>query len=179
MGEPNMRKSSSRSLPSLSIRIDLDTERSIGPGKIRLLESILSCGSISAAGREMNMSYKRAWDLVDEINRICRRDAVERQAGGKKVAAPHSHRLAYLWLRATERSNARRRSQHARNCVRCGQIPPPAGKLKLLWASADPAAAHDFLPLGAAASMFCLLPAATDSSFAVWPLRAGLSTPNQ
>jgi len=79
-----MPKSSSRSLPSLSIRIDLDTERSIGPGKIRLLESIRSCGSISAAGREMNMSYKRAWDLVDEINRICRRDAVERQAGGKK-----------------------------------------------------------------------------------------------
>ena len=34
-------------------------------------------------GRAMNMSYKRAWDLVDEINRICRRSAVERQAGGK------------------------------------------------------------------------------------------------
>jgi molybdate transport system regulatory protein len=31
----------------------------------------------------MNMSYKRAWDLVDEINHICRRTAVERQAGGK------------------------------------------------------------------------------------------------
>ena len=79
-----MRKSSPPSLPCLSIRIDLDTERSIGPGKIRLLENILSCGSISAAGRAMNMSYRRAWLLVDEINRICRRDAVERQAGGKK-----------------------------------------------------------------------------------------------
>jgi molybdate transport system regulatory protein len=31
----------------------------------------------------MNMSYKRAWDLVDEINRICQRAAVERQTGGK------------------------------------------------------------------------------------------------
>jgi len=31
----------------------------------------------------MNMSYKRAWDLVDEINRICRRAAVERHAGGR------------------------------------------------------------------------------------------------
>jgi molybdate transport system regulatory protein len=68
----------------LNVRIDLDTERSIGPGKIRLLENILSCGSISAAGRAMNMSYRRAWVLVDEINRICRRDAVERKAGGKK-----------------------------------------------------------------------------------------------
>ena len=70
--------------PSLSIRIDLDdTEGRIGPGKIQLLENIHSCGSISAAGRAMHMSYKRAWDLVDEINRICKRTAVERQVGGK------------------------------------------------------------------------------------------------
>jgi molybdate transport system regulatory protein len=78
-----MRKLSTKSLPSLSVRIDLDTERRIGPGKILLLEQIRSHGSISAAGRAMNMSYKRAWDLVDEINHICRRAAVERQAGGK------------------------------------------------------------------------------------------------
>ena len=38
---------------------------------------------MSAAGRAMHMSYKRAWDLVDEINRICRQAAVERQTGGK------------------------------------------------------------------------------------------------
>src|ERR1700687_4212056 len=78
-----MRKSSARSLPSLSVRIDLDSEGRIGPGKIQLLENIRSCGSISAAGRAMDMSYKRAWDLVDEINRICRHPAVERQTGGK------------------------------------------------------------------------------------------------
>src|ERR1700681_3810909 len=83
MSEPNMRKSSAASLPSLSVRIDLDTEGRIGPGKIQLLENIRTCGSISAAGRAMDMSYKRAWDLVDEINRICRRAAVERHAGGK------------------------------------------------------------------------------------------------
>ena len=80
--QPNMRKSSPRSLPSLSIRIDLDTQGRIGPGKIQLLENIRSCGSISAAGRAMNMSYKRAWGLVDEINRICKRAAVERWEGG-------------------------------------------------------------------------------------------------
>ena len=78
-----MRKSSPTSLPSLSVRIDLVPKGRIGPGKIRLLENINSCGSISAAGRAMKMSYKRAWDLVDEINRICRRPAVERQAGGR------------------------------------------------------------------------------------------------
>jgi molybdate transport system regulatory protein len=78
-----MSKPGVRSLPSLSVRIDLDSEGRIGPGKIQLLENIRSCGSISAAGRAMDMSYKRAWDLVDEINRICRHPAVERQTGGK------------------------------------------------------------------------------------------------
>jgi molybdate transport system regulatory protein len=78
-----MRKSSTTSLPSLSIRIDLDAKSRIGPGKIELLENIHACGSISAAGRAMEMSYRRAWVLVDEINRICRRAAVERQVGGK------------------------------------------------------------------------------------------------
>jgi molybdate transport system regulatory protein len=70
-------------LPSLSLRIDLDSGCRIGPGKIALLENIDQHGSISAAGRAMDMSYKRAWDLVDEINRICRQPVVERQTGGK------------------------------------------------------------------------------------------------
>jgi len=78
-----MPKSNARSLPSLSVRIDLADDGRIGPGKIQLLENIETCGSISAAGRAMDMSYKRAWDLVDEINRICGRAAVEPQAGGK------------------------------------------------------------------------------------------------
>jgi molybdate transport system regulatory protein len=70
-------------VPALSIRIDLDPEGRIGPGKIQLLENIRETGSISAAGRAMDMSYKRAWDLVDELNRICGQAAVERQTGGK------------------------------------------------------------------------------------------------
>jgi molybdate transport system regulatory protein len=78
-----MHKSSASSLPQLSVRIDLDTKGRIGPGKIQLLENIRTCGSIAAAGRAMDMSYKRAWDLVDEINRICRQPAVERQTGGR------------------------------------------------------------------------------------------------
>jgi len=78
-----MPKPSARALPSLSVRIDLNPEGRIGPGKIALLEHIRAHGSISAAGRAMDMSYKRAWDLVDEINRICQRAAVDRQTGGK------------------------------------------------------------------------------------------------
>lgn len=73
----------SKALPTLSIRIDFDSDGRIGPGKIELLEQIEACGSIAAAGRTMAMSYKRAWDLVDEVNRVCGRPAVERQTGGK------------------------------------------------------------------------------------------------
>ena len=78
-----MQKTNGKPHPSLSVRIDIDAGGRIGPGKIELLETIDRSGSISAAGRAMEMSYKRAWDLVDEINRICRQAAVERQTGGK------------------------------------------------------------------------------------------------
>ena len=78
-----MQKPMATSLPTLSVRIDLDSEGRIGPGKIQLLENIQKFGSISAAGRAMDMSYKRAWDLVDEINRVCRQATVEPQTGGK------------------------------------------------------------------------------------------------
>jgi molybdate transport system regulatory protein len=70
-------------MPRLTLRIDFDQERAIGPGKIRLLELIGSHGSIAAAGRQMGMSYRRAWLLVDSINRCFRQPAVASQAGGQ------------------------------------------------------------------------------------------------
>ena len=70
-------------MPSLSLRINLDPEGRIGPGKIDLLEQIASLGSISAAARAMDMSYKRAWDLVDEMNMLFGRPLVAAQTGGK------------------------------------------------------------------------------------------------
>ena len=66
----------------LTLRIDFDGDRAIGPGKIRLLELIDAKGSISAAGREMAMSYRRAWLLVDNLNRCFREPVVAAQTGG-------------------------------------------------------------------------------------------------
>ena len=54
----------------------------LGPGKARLLELIRDTGSISAAGREMGMSYKRAWMLVEEMNAAFRAPLVESSRGG-------------------------------------------------------------------------------------------------
>jgi molybdate transport system regulatory protein len=68
----------------LSIRIDLASGGRIGPGKIVLLEAIRATGSISAAARSIGMSYRRAWLLVDEINRTLREPAVTAETGGRK-----------------------------------------------------------------------------------------------
>ncbi|MEX1661028.1 winged helix-turn-helix domain-containing protein [Thioclava sp. 15-R06ZXC-3] len=54
----------------------------LGPGKARLLEAIASEGSISAAGRAMGMSYKRAWSLVETMNGAFRAPLVESVRGG-------------------------------------------------------------------------------------------------
>jgi molybdate transport system regulatory protein len=68
----------------LTIRIDLSAHGAIGPGKIRLLELVGESGSISAAGRAMNMSYRRAWMLIDNLNRSFRSPLVETQLGGTR-----------------------------------------------------------------------------------------------
>jgi molybdate transport system regulatory protein len=67
---------------SLHLRLDFGGERSIGPGKIRLLELINETGSISAAGRALQMSYRQAWLLIDELNHMFREPVVIAQTGG-------------------------------------------------------------------------------------------------
>jgi molybdate transport system regulatory protein len=67
---------------ALTIRVDFGPFGYLGPGKITLMELISKHGSISAAGKEMGMSYRRAWLLVDEINGIVREPLVEKQMGG-------------------------------------------------------------------------------------------------
>src|SRR5271165_4433223 len=70
-------------MPRLTLRIDFDEGRAIGPGKIKLLELIDTHGSISEAGRQMGMSYRRAWVLVDNLNRCFRTPVVASQTGGQ------------------------------------------------------------------------------------------------
>lgn len=70
-------------MPKLVIRVELSATTAIGPGKIRLLEHIDETGSISAAGRAMNMSYRRAWLLVDDLNRHFKEPVTTAGSGGK------------------------------------------------------------------------------------------------
>lgn len=64
------------------LRISYGEGLILGPGKVDLLEAIERTGSISAAGREMGMSYRRAWLLVDELNRMFERPSVVASTGG-------------------------------------------------------------------------------------------------
>jgi molybdate transport system regulatory protein len=66
----------------LSIRLDLASGARIGPGKIAVLEEIGRSGSISAAGRVLRMSYRRTWELVEDLNRSLGTPVVETAAGG-------------------------------------------------------------------------------------------------
>ncbi|EJC68666.1 winged helix-turn-helix domain-containing protein [Rhizobium sp. 1AS11] len=66
------------------LRISFPEEDRLGHGKMELLEHIRQTGSISAAGRAMDMSYRRAWLLVSEMNRMFNEQVVESQRGGQK-----------------------------------------------------------------------------------------------
>jgi len=66
----------------VSLRLGFASDGALGPGKVRLLELIDETGSISAAGREMNMSYRRAWNLINELNALFADPVVEARPGG-------------------------------------------------------------------------------------------------
>jgi molybdate transport system regulatory protein len=68
----------------LTVRIDFGARRALGPGKIRLLEAVGGSGSISRAARALGMSYRRAWLLIDDLNRCFRAPVVTTRPGGAR-----------------------------------------------------------------------------------------------
>lgn len=67
----------------LIVRLDLGAAGRLGPGKLQLLSHIGELGSISAAARTMRMSYRQAWDLVQQMNEAFADPVVISQTGGK------------------------------------------------------------------------------------------------
>jgi len=79
-----MRRASGKARPvaRFRVRINAGDTIAIGPGKISLLEAIEETGSITAAAKHLDMSYRRAWLLLDELNRCLRKPAVDSAKGG-------------------------------------------------------------------------------------------------
>ena len=70
-------------MPTIRFRVDFGEACAIGPGKIALLEAIHSTGSLSQAARDLKMSYRRGWLLLDSLNRSFRRPVAALSTGGR------------------------------------------------------------------------------------------------
>jgi molybdate transport system regulatory protein len=104
----------------LHLRVVKGRRRAVGPGKIALLEAISDTGSISAAARKLGMSYRRAWVLVDDLNRHLSRAVVEAAPGGRHgggtTLSPTGRKLVLLY-RDIERRALRHTAAATRSLV--------------------------------------------------------------
>ena len=92
------------------MRLDFGAGRAIGHGKIRLLEAVRDYGSISASGRSMGMSYRRAWLLIDELNHIFEEPVIDAKHGGSGGGGAELTRFGH---RVVERYRAIEAQAHA------------------------------------------------------------------
>jgi molybdate transport system regulatory protein len=103
-----------RAFPYVRILIG---EMVLGPGKVDLLESIGRTGSISAAGRELGMSYRRAWLLVDALNHMFADVLVAASPGGSRGGGAKltdcGRRVAAAYRRVEARARAAMREEMA------------------------------------------------------------------
>ncbi len=101
--------------PRLQIRVVLGDIDRLGPGKVSLLENLERTGSISAAGRAMNMSYRRAWLLIDTLNHVFKKPVVVTSIGGERgggaALTPFGREIIALY-RSMERTAAAALSSH-------------------------------------------------------------------
>jgi molybdate transport system regulatory protein len=68
---------------TVRFRVDFGRNEAVGPGKVTLLEHIDECGSLSQAARELGMSYRRAWQLLESLNLTFRLPVATTSVGGK------------------------------------------------------------------------------------------------
>lgn len=103
----------------LTLRVDLGPDHAIGPGKIKLLEAIGDTGSISQAGRALGMSYRRAWLLVDDLNKCFRQPVVSAQTGGSRGGGAV---LTAFGAKLVEQYRAIEREAHAATARRLREL---------------------------------------------------------
>ena len=92
---------------AVSIRFNLPNGARLGPGKVALLESVHRHRSISAAARDLDMSYRRAWGLIADLNRTFSETVVEtfpgRSQGAGAALTPFGERVVALYRTAERR----------------------------------------------------------------------------
>lgn len=101
----------------LFLRVNLGPEIALGPGKAALLEGIAETGSISAAGRALGMSYKRAWTLIEALNACFTEPLVAAAKGGRGGGGAHLTPLGTEVLSAYRRMERASRKAIEREVV--------------------------------------------------------------
>ncbi len=116
----------------LTIRVDLTEDAAFGPGKARLLELIDEAGSIRRAAAVMNMSYRRAWLLLKEIETIIGTPALATRTGGARgggASLTKRGRAVLERYRTIEKRATRAVSAELRALAQMAQgVLPPASK---------------------------------------------------
>ncbi|MBL8587309.1 MAG: winged helix-turn-helix domain-containing protein [Methylobacteriaceae bacterium] len=115
--------------PFARLRLVLSPGNLIGPGKADLLQGVAETGSIAAAGRRMNMSYKRAWRLVDTMNACFGRPLVASAKGGRDGGGAQltdlGREVLDLYRRMQANADAAIAADLARLARLAGQDPAP------------------------------------------------------
>lgn len=98
---------SALSKAGVRVRIRFGEEFQLGPGKADLLDAIERTGSITASAKDLGMSYRRAWLLIDEVARLFKRPVVDRAQGGAQGGGARLTDFGRALLAAYRRIEAR------------------------------------------------------------------------
>jgi molybdate transport system regulatory protein len=117
----------------LKLRIKLCSFAALGPGKVGLLEAVYRCGSITAAAKDQGMSYRRAWLLIDEMNRAFAEPVVVASFGGAKGGgaklSPTGHAVVDIYKRVMSKAEAAIANELAEIAALLADEPrPPKGE---------------------------------------------------
>ena len=115
--------------PGLTLRVLAGDFPAIGPGKARLITLIEATGSISAAAREMGMSYRRAWLLVEALNESFAEPVVTTSVGGKRgggaIVTDFGRRVVEAYYRMESKASAAIAPDIARFSTHLRKVPKP------------------------------------------------------
>ncbi len=117
--------------PTVRFRVDFGRDEAVGPGKIALLERIAESGSLSQAARDLEMSYRRAWQLLESLN-VSFRERVATTSkggvgGGGAVLTPFGRELIRTY-RAFERDIQSRAEKRFKVIARRARRDVPRGR---------------------------------------------------